>query len=88
MVAAPKLELLLTNRKPATLQSGTCKAALPVEPPVRYATKENARLHYEAPCTVFRLMSDEEGAIVQTADGFASLSIQAVEAPPPRNTSV
>lgn len=61
------------------------EAALQVEPPVRYETVENARLHYECPSAVFRLASDEEGAISQTADGFASLSIQAVEAPRPRS---
>lgn len=58
-------------------------ASLKVRPPVRNAVAVGSRLHDVCPNAIFRLVSDEEGAITQTAES-GEVSISAVEAPPPR----
>lgn len=58
-------------------------ASLKVRPPVRSPTAVGSRLHVDCPNGIFRLVSDEEGGITQTAES-GDMSISAIEAPPPR----
>jgi hypothetical protein len=58
-------------------------ATLEVQPPVRASVTPGARLHIACPNGIFRLPSDDEGVITQTAES-GEVSISAVEAFPPR----
>lgn len=58
-------------------------ASMKVEPPVRHAVTPDGRLHLACPNGIFKLASEEEGAITQTP-GSGEMSISMVEAFPPR----
>lgn len=58
-------------------------ASMKVEPPVRHAVVPGGRLHLECPCGIFKLATEEEGAITQSPRS-GEMSISMVEAFPPR----
>jgi hypothetical protein len=58
-------------------------ASMKVEPPVRHAVAPDGRLHLDCPNGIFKLASDEEGAITQSPES-GEMSISIIEAFSPR----